>query len=137
MHQTFQPAKSLRHFLQNRITCLLKNRFDRRAASRTTVENLTAYYWEGTGGAGHSVRDISLTGAFIFVDFRWVPGTIVTMTLQLQNQLVGSGSPVTLQLRARVVCETSSGVGVQFLFANKRERKSLTKFLLRIPEAQA
>jgi hypothetical protein len=137
MHQTFQPAKRLRHFLQNRITCVLKNRLNQRASPRKTVANLTAYYWEGSGAAGHPVQDINLKGAFILVDFRWVPGTIVTMTLQLENQVVGLGSGLTLELRARVVRQTSCGVGVQFLFANKQERKSLAKFLLRIPENQA
>jgi hypothetical protein len=133
MRQIFQPAQWLGRWVKKRVTRLLENRFERRTARRKKVRNLIAYYWEGTGGVAHAVRDISGGGAFILSDFRWVPGTIVTMTLQLTNEAVGSALPRTLALRAKVVRQASDGVGVQFLFVNKRERKTLTKFLQRIP----
>jgi hypothetical protein len=133
MRQIFQPTQWLGHWVEKRVTRLLENRFERRTAPRKKVRNLIAYYWEGTGGAAHAVRDISGTGAFILSDFRWLPGTIVTMTLQLKNEAVGSALPRTLELRAKVVRQASDGAGVQFLFVSKRERKTLTRFLQRIP----
>jgi PilZ domain len=133
MRRIFQPAQRLGYWVKKRVTRLLENRIERRTARRKRVRNLIAYYWEGTGGAAHAVGDISGTGAFILSDFRWLPGTIVTMTLQLKNEAVGSGLPRTLELRAKVVRQASEGVGVQFLFVNKRQRKELTRFLQRIP----
>jgi hypothetical protein len=59
---------------------LIERRVERRKAPRRMVANLTAHYWEGTGAAGHAVRDISARGAFIFADFKWMPGTTLTMT---------------------------------------------------------
>jgi hypothetical protein len=97
------------------------------------VANLTAHYWEGTSAAGHTVRDISASGAFIFADFKWMPGTTLTMTLHLEGQVVGSGSPAATVVRARVVREAPNGVGVQFLCVDKSERKSLEHFLQSIP----
>jgi hypothetical protein len=133
MRQIFQPVKWLGRWVKRRVTRLLENPFERRTARRKKVRNLIAYYWEGTGGAAHAVRDISGGGALILSDFRWVPGTILTITLQLENEAVGSALPRTLELRAEVVRQASDGLGVQFLFVNKRERKTLTKFLHRIP----
>jgi PilZ domain len=136
MRRIFQPAQWLGCWLKNRVARLVENRFERRSAHRKNVRNLIAYYWEGTGGADHAVRDISASGAFILSEFQWVSGTIVTMTLQLKDEAVGSAVPRALEVRAKVVRQAPDGVGVQFLFANQRERKRLAKFLQRIPDME-
>jgi len=71
------------------------------------------------------VRDVSTTGAFIFADFKWPPGTIVTLTLQLE----GHPAPVTTLVRTKVVRSVPDGLGVQFLCLSKTERQSLANFL--------
>jgi hypothetical protein len=106
-----------------------KSQRDRRVAPRKLVANLTAYYWEGTGTAGHVVRDISDGGAFILADFKWPKGTILTMTLQLRERTDEPASPAPVVIRATVVRQVQDGVGIQFLCSNKEERKSLSTFL--------
>src|SRR5260370_30230258 len=100
------------------------------------VANLTANYWEGTGAAGHAVRDISTSGAFIAADFKWMPRTILTMTLQWEGQ-VGSGSPATMVIRAKVVRHAPNGLGVQFVYIDKGEQKKVANFLQSVPDAQS
>jgi hypothetical protein len=137
MDQILQPVRWLPDWLRRWATRLLERQVERREAPRRMVAQLTAHYWEGTGAAGHRVRDISASGAFIFAEFKWMPGTILTMTLQLEGQVVGSGSLATTVVRARVVREVPNGVGVQFLYADKAERQSLADFLQKLPEAQS
>jgi hypothetical protein len=135
MDPIWQPARWVPEWLKNWITALLKSQPDRREASRKLVANVTAHYWEGSGAAGHVVRDISTSGAFIYADFLWMPGTILTMTLQRENHIAGSGSPVSVVLRGKVVRQAERGVGVQFVYSDKGERKALEDFLQGIPDA--
>jgi PilZ domain len=129
MDQILQPVRWLPDWVRNWAIRLLERQVERREAPRRMVAKLTAHYCEGTGAAGHRRRDISASGAFIFAEFKWMPGTILTMTLQLEGQVVGSGSLATTVVRARVVREVPNGVGVQFLYADKAERQSLADFL--------
>jgi hypothetical protein len=137
IEQIFQPVRWLPDWLRDWAARLLEARIERRETPRRLVENLTAHYWEGTGAAGHTVRDISASGAFIFADFKWMPGTTLTMTLHLQGDVVGSGSPGATVVRARVVREAPNGMGVQFLCVDKAERRSLEDFLQSVPKAEA
>jgi hypothetical protein len=133
----FQPVKWLPDWLTQWAIRLVERRLERREAPRRMVANLTANYWEGTGAAGHSVRNISTSGAFISADFKWMPGTILTMTLHWEGQVAGSGSPAAMVVRAKVVRHAPKGVGVQFLYVDKRERKKVANFLQSVPDAQA
>ena len=136
MHQIFESAKWLPDWLRHWAIRLFERRLDRREAPRRMVANLTAHYWDGTGPARHAVRDISTSGAFILADFAWIPGTTVTMTLQWAGQVAGSGT-AKLPVRTRVVRQAPTGVGVRFLYVDKRERKTLATFLQSIPDAQS
>jgi PilZ domain len=131
----FRPAKWLPKWLRDLAARLLGRRVERREAPRRIVMNLTAQYWEGSGAAGHLVRDISVSGAFIFADFKWVRGTVLTITLQRDGPIAGSDSLLWVVVRATVVRQAPEGLGVQFVFADKRERKTLATFLRRIPES--
>ena len=102
---------------------------ERRQAPRRITVNLDANYWDGKCAASHIVRDVSASGAFVFADFKWPPGTIVTLILQLEGQ-VGSGVPLaTLPVRTRVVRCAPHGFGVQLLCSSMAERKTLADFL--------
>src|SRR4051794_14595346 len=102
MDPIFRPTTWLPDWLKHWATSWLRRHVERREAPRKLVANLTAQYWEGTGAAGHRVRDISTSGAFIYADFKWMPGTIVTMTLRLDDRVAESGSPVAAVARAKV-----------------------------------
>jgi hypothetical protein len=104
---------------------------ERRQARRRISINLAAHYWDGTSAASHIVRDVSTGGAFVFADFKWPPGTILTMILQLEGQ-VASGTPLAaLPLPTRVVRCTPHGFGVQFMCSSIAERQRLEDFLKR------
>ncbi len=132
MDQIFQPAKWLPDWFRDWATRLLRPSLERREAPRRTVANLTAHYWDGIG-AGHVVGDISASGAFILADFKWTPGTILTMTLHWEGKVDGSVSAASVVVEAMVVRHAQSGIGVRFLYSDKRERESVAKFLQSIP----
>jgi hypothetical protein len=111
---------------------LTKHLMERRQAPRRRVVRLAANYLDGTACARHVVRDISIAGAFIFADFKWMAGTIVTMTLER----TGSYNSPPVVLRAKVVRCTQDGLGVQFVFLSKGERHRVVEFLKSVPEAE-
>src|SRR6266851_3965004 len=106
----WRPAGWLAEWLRYRAA----RHLERRQASRQKVVNLAAHYWDGTAAVSHIVRDVSTSGAFIFADFKWPPGTIVTLTLQLESH----PAPTTL-VRTKVVRSVPDGLGVQFLCLSK------------------
>jgi hypothetical protein len=136
MDPIFRPTTWLPDWLKVWATSWLRRHVERREAPRKLVANLTAHYWEGTGAAGHRVRDISTSGAFIYADFKWMPGTIVTMTLRLEDRVAESGSPAVAVARAKVIRHAENGVGVQFLWSDKNEQTRLATFVQSIKEAQ-
>jgi hypothetical protein len=134
MDPIWHPAKWIPEWLREWVTALLKSQLERREAPRKLVANLTAHYWEGSGATGHLVRDISASGAFICADFQWAPGTILTMTLHLENQFA-TGLHASIVLRGKVVRQARAGVGVRFVYSGKGERKAFEDFLQNIPDA--
>ena len=94
---------------------------NRRACPRIALP-LVAHYWDGSAPQGYPVKDISAKGAYILTSGRWYPGTIVKMTF-------ASGPSSALVFRAKVVRFGADGVGVQFLYLSKQERKSSEKFM--------
>ena len=97
------------------------------------LPNLVAQYFDGTGAATHIVRDISNTGAFIYAEFQWPPGTIVKLTLELTHVVYDRRAPKPRELQAKVVRCTARGLGIQFLLQKKAESKNLANFLKDIP----
>ena len=118
-------AEWLRHWAARQV--------ERREAPRKTVANLAANYWDGTAAAAatrHVVKDVSAGGAFIFAKFKWPPGTIVRMTLQLEEPVCGHRSPqVHVLVQTKVVRCVPDGLGVQFLDVSKTERQRLMDLL--------
>jgi hypothetical protein len=99
------------------------------------LPNLVAHYFDGTAGATHIVRDVSNTGAFIYADFQWPPGTIVKLTLALTSPVYNRRPTAPGVLRTRVIRCTTRGLAVQFLFQKKAERQIVMDFLKDIPES--
>ena len=127
----FDTASRLSEWLRSRAV----RRLERRQAPRRMIANLDAHYFDGTAATGHVVRDVSASGAFICTNFTWPPGTIVTLTLQLGASVSAPGSPAPVRVRTKVVRCVPDGVGTQFLYLSKAERRSLANFLKSIPEA--
>jgi hypothetical protein len=91
------------------------------------------YYWDGSAPAGHRLRDVSETGAFLFTAERWYPGTIIRLLLQENAPAIGGetavGTPASASIPARVVRHGSDGVAVEFLFRSAEDRQLLERLI--------
>jgi len=123
--------------LSERLKSRAARRLERRQAPRRIIANLAAHYFDGTAAASHAVRDVSTSGAFICATFKWPPGTIVTLTLQLVASVSAPSLTPPVLVRTKVVRCVPDGLGVQFLHVGKAERQSLGNFLKSIPETHS
>ncbi len=87
---------------------------DRRRARRHPLPGLVAHYL--TGGAPHAYRvgDISSTGLHLLTDERWLPGTMILMTLQRTNT-DGEDPEDWISVQTKVVRWSSGGLGLAFV----------------------
>jgi hypothetical protein len=91
-----------------------KQRSPRSAIRRPTPE-LSAYHWNGAEEHQDEVRDISSTGAFLLTGESWVPGEVISLTLQRRGPLEGDLER-RVSVQARTVRRDSNGVGLSFVF---------------------
>jgi hypothetical protein len=106
---------------------------DRRRAPRFAEPSFVVYYWDGSAPEGRKIRDISRSGAYIITPERWFVGTIVRLILQgyktvpqPEGGIVPSHS---VTIPARVARHGPDGLGMEFMFANPEEQRSLEEFL--------
>ena len=83
-------------------------------AERRDAGQFAAYYWYHSALRQDAVRDISSTGAFIVTKERWIPGTVISLTLQNPGPLETSRER-RITTRARVVRWGDDGVGLAFV----------------------
>jgi hypothetical protein len=77
---------------------------------------LVAYYWDGAAPMSHTIQNISLTGFYLVTAERWLPGTMVTMTLQRTDIALGhSGTKTHIAVLSKVVRHDEEGVGFTFV----------------------
>ena len=111
---------------------------DKRRAARLPDPSLLVYYWDGSVPEGRRIRDISSSGAYIVTPERWYVGTIVRLILQgykTTPQPEGGIVPSrSTSIPSRVVRHGPDGIGVEFMFSNPDEQKSLRAFLAAIPK---
>ena len=55
---------------------------DRRRAYRRHVPGMVAHYYTGGPPTPHEIADISMTGLYLLTEDRWMPDTMIRMTLQ-------------------------------------------------------
>ena len=89
---------------------------DRRRTSRLKKPGLVAYYFTGGPPRAHGLGDISVTGFYMHTEERWMPGTIIRMTLQLINSK-GEDPADTITVHSRVVRWGPDGEGFEFVLA--------------------
>jgi hypothetical protein len=94
---------------------------DNRRTARHPLPGVYAYFFTGGAPVAHGLRDISLTGMYVFTKERWYPGTMVRMTLSDSSERA-AGSSITLN--TTVVRAGDDGVGLRFVLekSNKRQR---------------
>ncbi len=85
-----------------------------RRAPRVPDPCVVAYHWDGSAPVGRRLRDISMTGAYLYTTERWYPGTIVRLLLQEPVASgPGSASPpgASVSIPSRVVWHGSERHG--------------------------
>src|SRR5882757_3441318 len=89
---------------------------EHRKAQRTKAPLLVAYYWDGSVPASHQIQNISSTGFYLLTEDRWLPGTMVTMSLQRTDMAhQNSGTEPNISVLSKVVRLDENGVGFAFI----------------------
>lgn len=93
---------------------------DRRRADRQSLSGLVAYYFTGGSPAPQRISNISVTGFYLQTDERWMPGTVVRMTLQRLGSK-GDDPADTITVNSRIVRWGSDGEGFEFILTDLEE----------------
>jgi hypothetical protein len=112
---------------------------EHRRAQRTKSPLLVAYYWDGAAPMSRTIQNISSTGFYLVTKERWLPGTMVTMTLQRTDMAhENSRTEPHISVLSKVVRLDEYGVGFDFipleahpgdLKSRPVGKKALTRFL--------
>jgi hypothetical protein len=81
---------------------------------RRTAPGLAAYHWAGSGPRQFDIRDISSTGVYLLTRDRWVPGEVVSLTLQRHGP-PEKVSERRFSVQARAVRWGDDGIGFSFV----------------------
>ena len=111
---------------------------DQRRSPRKPGGALVAHYWTGGAPAPRKIADVSLDGAYVEAPDRWHPGTVITLTLQLDSNIsdrdqMTLARPAPCEIRAMVIRLTPEGFAVEFLFEDGAERAGFERFLKSLP----
>ncbi|MGB6744544.1 MAG: PilZ domain-containing protein, partial [Terracidiphilus sp.] len=112
-----KPAQPARSWLQR---LLSPEPPQPRKAQRESLHGLSAYFFTGGTPVAHEVRDISLTGMYVFTTERWYPGTMVRMTLTDRHD---PSLERSITLHATVMRSGEDGVGLKFVLQNPKDRR--------------
>jgi PilZ domain len=112
---------------------------EHRKAQRMKAPLLVAFYWDGAAPSSHAIQNISSTGFYLVTKERWLPGTMVTMTLQRTDMAHGnSGTEPHISVLSKVVRLDEHGVGFAFILLEPHPadltsrpagKKDLTRFV--------
>jgi hypothetical protein len=112
---------------------------EHRKAPRLTAPSLVAFYWNGSAPTSHQVLNISSTGFYLVTKEHWLPGTMITMTLQRTDIAHGNhGKEPYIPVLSKVVRLDEDGVGFAFvpleaqagsLKSRPVDQKTLNRFL--------
>ena len=89
---------------------------DRRQAPRLPLPDLIAYFFTGGSPQPHPIQNISVTGFYMETEERWIPGTVIRMTLQRIGSR-GDDPGDTISVHSRVVRWGPHGGGFEFVFS--------------------
>jgi hypothetical protein len=90
---------------------------DRRRADRQSLAGLVAYYFTGGSPEPQRIGNISVTGFYLHTDERWMPGTVVRMTLQRVGTK-GDDPSDTIVVNSRIVRWGPDGEGFEFILTD-------------------
>jgi len=74
---------------------------------------MVAHYFTGGAPKPKDVADISMSGMYLLTDDRWMPGTMIQMTLQKPCSL--GEKKQSINVLSRIIRRGSDGVAVEFV----------------------
>jgi hypothetical protein len=95
---------------------------DRRRAARHYVPGMVAHYFTGGAPKPKNVADISMSGFYLLTDERWMPGTMIQMTLQ--KPCAQGEKKQSINVLSRIVRRGSDGVAAEFVMPEALSRVS-------------
>jgi hypothetical protein len=90
---------------------------DRRRADRQSLPGLIAYFFTGGAPEPHKVGNISVTGFYLHTEERWMPGTVIRMTLQKLGSK-GEDPSDTITVNSKIVRWGPDGEGFEFILTD-------------------
>jgi hypothetical protein len=87
---------------------------EHRRAPRIPVPGLVGFYFSGGHSQPHEIRNLSVMGFYMITDERWLPGTVIRITLQIIDS-PGDDPRDTLTVLSRVVNWGPDGGGFEFV----------------------
>ncbi|MGO9438358.1 MAG: PilZ domain-containing protein [Terracidiphilus sp.] len=103
------PARSKVSWMSRLLRWLTTN-----PAKRYSLPGLVAYYWTSGTPKACSVGNISSSGMYIVDDERWLPGSVIPMTLQKDS---AAGREDWIAVLTQVVRSGPDGHGLAFSFS--------------------
>ena len=91
-----------------------KRQREHRRAPRVADPGLIGYYFSSGNSEPHPIRNFSVWGFYMVTEEKWLPGTIIRLTLQVVGT-DGSNPGDALTVHARVVNWDKEGAGFEFV----------------------
>jgi hypothetical protein len=95
---------------------------DRRRAYRRYVPGMVAHYYTGGAPKPHEVADISMTGFYVLTQDRWMPDTMIQMTLQ--KPCAKGERKQSISVLSKIVRRGTDGVAAEFVMAESLDPQS-------------
>ena len=97
----------------------------KKRAPRHVDPGVNAFYWDGGAPSARQLKDISMTGAYLYTSDRWYLGTLIELMLQSASEAGEGGSKKDLSVLCRVTRHGADGLGVKFLMPTDLHRKKV------------
>jgi Flp pilus assembly protein TadG len=95
-------------------------------ALRHAIPGMVAYYWDGGAPKEHAVKNISLTGAYLYATERWYDGTIMALSFR---QGASTPEAACLSVRGKIIRHGADGIGIKFMMRTKDQETALKRFI--------
>jgi hypothetical protein len=86
---------------------------EHRRAPRIPQPGLVGYYFTGGKAEPHEIRHLSVMGFYMVTEERWLPGTVIRVTLQMRGEAEDPADSVTVLSRS--VNWDEQGGGFEFV----------------------
>jgi len=115
---SYEPAAYVRAlsllYPELKLETVVREQREKRRAPRIVNPGLVGHYYNGGAPRAHEIRSLSLSGFFMKTQEKWLPGTIVRVTLQKPSEN-GDDPDISVTVSCRVVNVSAEGTGFEFV----------------------